>query len=241
MNRPYSTLSFVFLGERHAGFFVYTFYSVLFIVQSCSAMIFAAPYEVETRFESILSLLLTVTAMKFVANESLPRISYRTMLDNFMIVSLISTSCVLFLNIKHLFLNIKHLFLNVKHLFLNVKHVFLNIKHRTSIKIVKHINYNHNRHTVVWCCALWSCALTIMAFRTKEEKTRMDQAAAGVYVGVYVLYSIAYMVRVAMVRVRRVSICTQPHIFNDPHTHLNVGTKCEENAGQYEQMDRNWA
>ncbi len=37
MNRPYSTLSFVFIGKRHAGFFVYTFYSVLFIVRVCES------------------------------------------------------------------------------------------------------------------------------------------------------------------------------------------------------------
>ncbi len=40
-----------------------------------------------------------------------------------------------------------------------------------------------------------------MTFRTKEEKIGMDQAAAGVYVGIYVLYSIGYMIRVTMVRV----------------------------------------
>ena len=166
MNRPYSTLSFVFMGKRKAGFFVYTFYSVLFIVQTCSAMIFAAPYQVETRFESILSLLLTVTAMKFVANESLPRISYRTMLDDFMFVSLISTF------------------------------TFLNLCNHTF-----KLTHTHT-HTVVWSCALWSCTLTTMAFKTDEEKIEMDRAAAGVYVGVYILYSITYMIRVARLRIQ---------------------------------------
>ena len=56
-------------------------------------------------------------------------------------------------------------------------------------------------NTAVWRCALWSCTLTIMIFRTKEEKIGMDQAAAGMYVGIYVLYSIGYMIRVTMVRV----------------------------------------
>ena len=44
-------------------------------------------------------------------------------------------------------------------------------------------NHKHTHtqiNTVVWCCALWSCTLTIMTFRTKEEKIGMGQAAAGV-------------------------------------------------------------
>jgi len=88
MNRPYSTLKIVVIAERRSGFFIYTFYSMMIIVQLCTFMLFAGDYSVDNRFPNLLSLLLTITALKFVANEILPRISYTTMLDEFMFVSL---------------------------------------------------------------------------------------------------------------------------------------------------------
>lgn len=88
MNRPYSILKIVVVAERKSGFFVYTFYSMLIMIQLCTFMLFAGDFSVDNRFPNLLTLLLTITALKFVANEILPRISYTTLLDQFMFVSL---------------------------------------------------------------------------------------------------------------------------------------------------------
>lgn len=61
MNRPYSVMQLVVVAERRSAFFLYTFYSLLVIIQLCTFMLFAGDYHVDNRFPNLLSLLLTIT------------------------------------------------------------------------------------------------------------------------------------------------------------------------------------
>ena len=78
----YSNIDFVVIAHRNFMFYVWKVILLLFFLVASSWMpLWQSPLEFADRFNETLTLLLATVAFLFVVNDSLPRVSYLTILD----------------------------------------------------------------------------------------------------------------------------------------------------------------
>jgi hypothetical protein len=108
LNRPYSVYSVLISLERHPGFYMYNLVFINFVLGSIGLGI--APTTPVTlsyvRSDMLLTLILTLIALKLVTNDWLPNISYMTWLDKYIAFTLLfqvlQLVCNYYIGIKYL-------------------------------------------------------------------------------------------------------------------------------------------
>jgi hypothetical protein len=108
LNRPYSVYSVLISLERHPGFYMYNLVFINFVLGSIGLGI--APTTPATlsyaRSDMLLTLILTLIALKLVTNDWLPNISYMTWLDKYTVFTLLfqvlQLVCNYYIGIKYL-------------------------------------------------------------------------------------------------------------------------------------------
>lgn len=94
-SNKHSMLSFTCRASRRVGFFVWNIFFVMFFICSMTFTTFGVPYTlIQNRLQLTLILLLTTVTFKFTVNQSLPKISYLTYLDYYILASMV-TICLI--------------------------------------------------------------------------------------------------------------------------------------------------
>ncbi|ELU17487.1 hypothetical protein CAPTEDRAFT_215265 [Capitella teleta] len=96
-NRCHPALSVTCRAARRPGYFYWNVFLVMFFISALSFATFAVSPELpQNRLQLSFTLLLTSVAFKFVINQSLPKISYLTYMDKYVLLSLVilCTVCV---------------------------------------------------------------------------------------------------------------------------------------------------
>jgi hypothetical protein len=89
LNRPYSLYVVSIPIERHPGFYMYNVVALMFILGSVGLGTFTLSVDMaHVRADLLLTLVLTLVALKLVTNERLPQITYLTWLDYYMLLTL---------------------------------------------------------------------------------------------------------------------------------------------------------
>jgi hypothetical protein len=89
LNRPYSLYVVSIPIERHPGFYMYNVVALMFILGTVGLGTFTIDVEMAyVRTDLLLTLVLTLVALKLVTNERLPQITYLTWLDHYMLLTL---------------------------------------------------------------------------------------------------------------------------------------------------------
>lgn len=89
LNQTYSLYIVAIPVNRHPGFYLHNIVFVMFGLGSLGLGVFIIPFKkVAERAIFVLTMLLTILAFKFVANESLPQIQYLTWLDKYLAASM---------------------------------------------------------------------------------------------------------------------------------------------------------
>ena len=80
---------------RRPGFFIWNMFLIMFIICSLTFCTFVVSMEKpENRLQLSFTLVLTTIAFKFVANQTVPRISYLTYLDKYILTSMSIMCCI---------------------------------------------------------------------------------------------------------------------------------------------------
>lgn len=86
----HSVLSFRCTAARRVGFYAWNICFVMFVICAMTFTTFAVDYKLtQNRLQLTFILLLTTVTFKFVVNQALPRISYLTYLDKYVIASMV--------------------------------------------------------------------------------------------------------------------------------------------------------
>jgi hypothetical protein len=86
LNRPYSLYVVSIPIERRPGFYMYNVVSLMFILGTVGLGIFTVDHSLTgLRADLLLTLVLTLVALKLVISETLPQISYLTWLDKYVL------------------------------------------------------------------------------------------------------------------------------------------------------------
>ncbi|CAH1788352.1 unnamed protein product [Owenia fusiformis] len=89
-SRSHPALSVTCRAARRPGFFFWNVFLIMFFITALSFATFAVePDKVHNRLQLSFTLLLTSVAFKFVINQSLPKISYLTYMDKYVLLSLV--------------------------------------------------------------------------------------------------------------------------------------------------------
>lgn len=89
-NRCHPALSVTCRAARRPGYFYWNVFLVMFFISALSFATFAVSPELpQNRLQLSFTLLLTSVAFKFVINQSLPKISYLTYMDKYVLLSLV--------------------------------------------------------------------------------------------------------------------------------------------------------
>merc|ERR1712125_264475 len=75
------------MGERCSSYYIWNIVFVYFLIIFAHAGMIAYPYN-ETRFDFAMTLALTTVAFKFVTSTLVPKVSYLTYLDRYMLSGL---------------------------------------------------------------------------------------------------------------------------------------------------------
>ncbi|XP_041374738.1 uncharacterized protein LOC121387632 isoform X2 [Gigantopelta aegis] len=90
-----SAISVKCRAARRPGYFVWNIFMVTFLICSLSFATFSVRLELpENRLQLTLLLVLTIVTFKSVVNQSLPRISYLTFMDKYLLASMVMLSGV---------------------------------------------------------------------------------------------------------------------------------------------------
>ena len=80
---------------RRPGFFIWNMFIIMFLICSLAFCTFVVSVEKpENRLQLSFTLVLTTIAFKFVANQTIPRISYLTFLDKYILISMTIMCCI---------------------------------------------------------------------------------------------------------------------------------------------------
>ncbi|RUS83997.1 hypothetical protein EGW08_008258, partial [Elysia chlorotica] len=94
-NARRSAISVKCRAARRPGYFIWNIFMVTFLICSLSFATFSVhKSRVENRLQLSFTLVLTAVAFKSVVNQSLPRISYLTYMDKYLLASMIMLSAV---------------------------------------------------------------------------------------------------------------------------------------------------
>lgn len=89
-NRCHPALSVTCRAARRPGYFYWNVFLVMFFISALSFVTFAVSPELpQNRLQLSFTLLLTSITFKFVINQSLPKISYLTYMDKYVLLSLV--------------------------------------------------------------------------------------------------------------------------------------------------------
>ncbi|KAK2172128.1 hypothetical protein NP493_990g00005 [Ridgeia piscesae] len=112
-NRCHPALSVTCRAARRPGYFYWNVFLVMFFISALSFATFAVSPELpQNRLQLSFTLLLTSVTFKFVINQSLPKISYLTYMDKYVLLSLVILCVVCIWHaVVTLFVNYGSLFL----------------------------------------------------------------------------------------------------------------------------------
>ena len=80
---------------RRPGFFIWNMFIIMFLICSLAFCTFVVAIDKpENRLQLSFTLVLTTIAFKFVANQTIPRISYLTFLDKYILTSMAIMCCI---------------------------------------------------------------------------------------------------------------------------------------------------
>ena len=100
--QSYDRLSFLVQLERHTGYYIWKIMLPIIVIVMLSWIVFYMSEEMLGRRAGISSTgMLTIIAYQFVIAGSLPRFPYLTVLDRFMIVSLLAVAATMLINLMN--------------------------------------------------------------------------------------------------------------------------------------------
>ena len=97
---PYSRITYDIRIDRKAGFYVWKVFLPLFVIVAISGVVFWMGREALGRRAGVsVTGILTVIAYQFVVSDAIPRVSYLTVLDKLLLLSLVAIASTLFVSI----------------------------------------------------------------------------------------------------------------------------------------------
>jgi len=97
---PYSRLTYAIQIDRKAGFYVWKVFLPLFVIVGISWVVFWMGREALGRRAGVsVTGILTVIAYQFIVSEAIPRVSYLTVLDKLLLLSMVAIASTLLVSI----------------------------------------------------------------------------------------------------------------------------------------------